>query len=533
MSCGSVAQLKSDAVQPQWLFVVVGLFAALIGSATVESVAAQETSRVASERPLFGIAIRNAALEQRFRRTRNEQKPVAKSLMNSNVTGTQSTVTETRMRIVPDSKSLRFEVLNSGDVVSQTTGFNPQATVDSLGNHHFEVTKPMWFDGSKFLTLPAHGTIQASQTPQRVMSTAGASMPLLGPLTDRVAWNEVLRRTPQINQAVAEDVSRDVLPEIDRIVDADFAALQSQWRTLQEQVKATFPANRVQWAARSGTRTFAVWAQPELGARSAASLPAVPDEARGLTDAEEVVVFVSEDAVGSLVSRYFPGGLKLTDTQLQKIQQARAASTESSPFSFAQVVQLLNDLRSVEASPASLFTLEFAKERPLEIRFVDGDIRVNTTFQIHPAAGASSGWMTTSFNLRGKRLSQNEWTMAIRSVDVGESAQLTSVDPDDDFSLPSDEPLYIPGSNQLDQTEEIPANDVTTVQAGTVWMPIIRNAAESLAEKIPPVKLPLEFDGTALVPESPRFRLGKIDAAGGMLRVALRIVDTPPMISAP
>ena len=166
---------------------------------------AQEPPSTPTATPLFGFAIRNALMEERFHRTRNEQEAVSKLLMNTNVTGSQSTVTETRLRIVPDEKSLRFELLNSGAVTSQTTGFNSQATVDSIGQHHFEITKPLWFDGKTFLTLPAHGTIRASQTPQRVLSTAGATMPLLGPLSDRVAWNEVLRRTPQINQAVAED----------------------------------------------------------------------------------------------------------------------------------------------------------------------------------------------------------------------------------------------------------------------------------------------------------------------------------------
>ncbi len=59
-------------------------------------------------------------------------------------------------------------------------------------------------------------------------------MPLLGPLSDRVAWNEVLRRTPQINQAVAEDVSRDVLPKINRLIDEDFASLQKMSRQRSE-----------------------------------------------------------------------------------------------------------------------------------------------------------------------------------------------------------------------------------------------------------------------------------------------------------
>jgi hypothetical protein len=244
------------------------------------------------------LSIRNDVIERRFKRTRNEQKAVSKLLMNSNVTGSQSTVTETTLRIVPDEKSLRFELQNSGDVTSQTTGFNQQATVESLGNHHFEITKPMWFDGNTFLTLPAYGTIQASQTPQRVVSAAGAAMPLLGPLSDRVAWNVLMRRTPEINRVVAEDVSRDVLPKVNKIVDQDFAKLQEQWKTVQQQVNSTFRKTRLQWHARSTSNSISLWTQDAALTRTTA-VAAVPKEAAKFRETEAVVLFVSEDSVRS------------------------------------------------------------------------------------------------------------------------------------------------------------------------------------------------------------------------------------------
>ena len=239
---------------------------------------AQEPPSTPTATPLFGFAIRNALMEERFHRTRNEQEAVSKLLMNTNVTGSQSTVTETRLRIVPDEKSLRFELLNSGAVTSQTTGFNSQATVDSIGQHHFEITKPLWFDGKTFLTLPAHGTIRASQTPQRVLSTAGATMPLLGPLSDRVAWNEVLRRTPQINQAVAEDVSRDVLPKINRLIDEDFSRLQKDVTLAQRKIDTIFGSTRLHWSSRSTRDVVSVWTVDQSRLRDGA-VAAMPAEA--------------------------------------------------------------------------------------------------------------------------------------------------------------------------------------------------------------------------------------------------------------
>ena len=92
-----------------------------------------------NEQPYFGVAIRKALVEERFSRQRIEQEPVSTSLMNTSVTGMQSTVTETRLRFIPDQNLIRFELLNSGDVTSRTTGINRQAMVDSTGQHHFDV----------------------------------------------------------------------------------------------------------------------------------------------------------------------------------------------------------------------------------------------------------------------------------------------------------------------------------------------------------------------------------------------------------
>lgn len=492
-----------------------------------------------SSRPLFGISLRNAFLERRFSRTRTEEEPVSKSLLGSSVTGTQTTVTKTRLRIVPDPESLKFELLNTGDVTSQTTGFNPQATVDSLGKHHFEVTKPLWFDGSVFLTLPAYGSVQAFQTPQRVFSTAGANMPLLGPLTDNIAWNQVRRRGPEINQVVAEDVSRDVLPRIDRITDADIAKLQRDWQTLQKSIDTAFSGRTLKWAARSGQRSIAVWAHEGQGDAFQSSesqvsesrlLPAVPREAVSSSEEEAAAFFVSEEAVALLVSKYFPRGLKLTDAQLQSLAMP-VGDLEQGGASWSTLQNLLGRIGRLRPAEAQLFTLEFSPDRPLEVRFADGDVRLLATFQIHPKLGASSGWMTTTFNLRGKRLSSDKWTLAVRSVDVGEiPADTPSSLTEADVAL--EIPLIIPAKAEVEDKNVTTPEDVTTVQAGTVWMPIVRNAAESLAEKIPPVRLPIQFDGSDFVPGAPEFRLGKIDSANGMLRVGLRAVEGVPATAA-
>lgn len=500
--------LNSRAATMLTLFVCMGIASsALLG---------QDTAR-----PMFGVAIRNSVLEQRFTRERNEEEPISKVLMNSNVTGSQCTVTETKLRILPDDRSFRFELLNLGNVTSRTTGINREALVESVGRHHFEITKPFWFDGSVFLTLPGYGTIQAFQTPQRVVSAAGAAMPLFGPLSDRVAWNEVMRRQPEINRVVAEDVSRDVLPKIDRITDDDFGKLGRQWKLFQQQTSTLFGRTSLKWAARSTDSVSTIWADADSVAGIQRSSEAVSEAIRWMGTREEIIAFVSEEAVATLLSQYSPTGLKLTDTQLQKLQLPPDGQQSDSLFSPDQFRQRLAEVASADSTVATLFTLEFASENPVQIQFVNGDVRFITTFQVIPKLGPPSGWLRASFNLHGKRLPENNWAVAIRSVDVGSADGAAS-------SLP------IESDSNLSRIFLIPLDDDknkepdgSAAQAGAVWIPIVRSAVTSLAEKIPPVKLPLEFDGSATVPGAPRLRVSRIDSTSGMLRVSLRIVDEP------
>jgi hypothetical protein len=253
----------------------------------------------------------------------------------------------------------------------------------------------------------------------------------------------------------------------------------------------------------------------------------MPAEAGAFRSDESVVAFVSEDSIESLLTQYFPAGLKLTDKQLQKLELPQDGPDAGAAFSSDRLMSIVAALRSAASEEAALFTLELARTNPFQVKFVDGDIRLITTFQIHPKGGAASGWMTTTFNLRGKRLSDDEWTIAIRNVDVGEyGGNLAS-----ESSNEPSEQLIIPTAGEADGEPSVDNADVTTVQAGTVWIPIVRNATQSLAEKIPPVKLPLEFDGAVIVPGAPRFRLAKIDSANGILRVGLKALNSGAIAS--
>lgn len=462
--------------------------------------------------PSFRIELKSSALESRFERRRTEQEPISKSLMNSAVTGSQSTVTETRLKVLPETNPLQFQLINRGSVNSETTGINRRATVQSAGQHNFEIIKPFWFDGDIFLTRTCYGSIQANENPLRVTSAAGARAPLLAPLGDRIAWQRVMRMQPQINQAVAEDVSRDVLPKIDRIIDDDFAELGRSWTKTQRQLAAMVDDPSLVWKAGAGRSSVHIW----VGERKYASqkLATPPDT---LSPKEDLTIGVRDSLVARLLKKSVQGGQRISDQQLLALKESLSELNKGETSSLAGLIEAVSVSKA-----ATVFSLELRPEEPLQVRFVDGDVQVVVHFQIHPTLGSSSGWMSTTFNLRGRRLSDTAWTVDIRSFEVGDEPN-TRTEPATVESPPA---LQIPGDSP-----EPPAAttdpEVTTVQAGTVWLPLVRTAIQSAIDSAEPVEIPLEVSDITNTLGQTRLRLVQVSSVRGELSFSFRLVSPP------
>ena len=497
-----------------------------------------------SQEPLFGIAIRNATLEQRLVRTRTEQEPVATSILNSDVRGQQTTTTETRLRILPNAGAIRFEVVSIGDVSSRTSGVNPQARIDSTGQHHFEITKPFWFNGTSFLTQPGYGTIRASQSPQCVVSAVGAALPFLRPLSDRLAWEQVTRQQGEIDHAVAEDVTRTVLPKVDRTVDDEFAQLGRQLMGLQLQVESALRTSKLSWVARSSETSFFI-----------AAMPQIPGVAEGvaednlfnppslkvsqLANGEEVAFTISDSVATSLLEQYIPGGLVLSDTQVERASKVWNSAGDEK-WTFASLTQLLQAIERNASAEPTAYSIQLTDVHPIAIRFDRGDVCLETSFQILPKDAAPSGWMKTTWRMRGRGVSDDQWAVGLHQVDVGDAENsIANADIHEPERLPSSLELRIPSdttfepnqsSEPVDSSSESGVDEVhvTTVESGTVWRSVVEDATQSLLKQIPVATLPKEVDSPISLPGSPRIHLIRIESAGGVLRAGFRLVDGVP-----
>ena len=365
-------------------------------------------------------------------------------------------------------------------------------------------------------------------------------MPLLRPLSDRVAWEQVTRRQAEINQAVAEDVTRTVLPKVDRIVDEEFASLKRQLAGLQAQVESTLKTSPMSWVARSSETSFSIAAIPQSrGVVESGLFNSLPVNVPQLANGEEVAFTLSDSVATALLEKYVPGGLVLTDTQVEKASKIWNKAGEEK-WSLASLVQLFQEIERHSSAEPTAFSIQLAQVQPIVIRFDRGDVCIETSFQILPKGAAPSGWMTTTWRMRGRGVSDDEWTVALRQVDVGDAADSIPVA---DVQQPDPEPLIpelrIPSDTIFEPTDGIEPveqppgsatdeNQVTTVESGTVWMSIVKDATQSLLKQIPVAPLPKEFDLPTSLPGSPRVRLVRIESADGVLRAAFRLVDRPP-----
>ena len=150
----------------------------------------------------FSMTVRTELLTPFVNRETVESDNVATRVMEADVRGVQTTATSVRLQSLVSSVNARLHIQSTGTVSSNTIGYTRQAQVATLGNHTFDVIKPVFFDGRRFLTKQAYGALQVRQVPQAV-TTVASGMPLLWPIGERMAWNEVYRRMPMSDSIVA------------------------------------------------------------------------------------------------------------------------------------------------------------------------------------------------------------------------------------------------------------------------------------------------------------------------------------------
>lgn len=424
----------------------------------------------------FSLTIRTRLLSQFVDDQRIESNNVATRVMEADVRGVQTTATNIQLQSVDSSDMARLNVVTQGTVNSNTVGYTPQARVATAGNHTFNVTKPIYFDGNRFLTKPAYGGLQVRQTPQAVNSLA-SGVPLFGQLGDQIAWNAVMRRMPASDSIVARRVADDVFPKVNSSVDEKLRDLNIKCRDLKQKLRLVLGNDSVVWKASSSTDSFSTVATNQMVVRSNRETTGRNLQSR-LAEVEVAAVVVSEDSTNHLLNKLPISGMTISDATLQNMIQ-EFQQGEKDP---RRIPGLLKNIDRWKSEPL-LFSLKFADELPLKLLFRDGSLQIQANFQVLPKLGEPSVMQRVTIRLSGKSTGNSEWSLFVKDINA--------------------EPA---SSNEQPDT----------------WTNLISNQAKVLISTIPPSNLPRKIDLRIYDPKLPVLLIHRIQSIGGQLRVSFK-----------
>ncbi|MEZ6127629.1 MAG: hypothetical protein R3C59_03040 [Planctomycetaceae bacterium] len=435
-----------------------------------------ETDQSGVPSPDLVVTVRSDLLSRFVNRQTVESDNVATQVMEANVRGIQTTTTSVLLSTLDSSTSAAFNIVAQGTVASNTVGLTPQARVATLGNHTFNITKPVFFDGQRFTTKAAYGSLQARQFPQSVNSLT-SGFPLLGPIGDTIAWNEVQRRMPTTDAIVVRQVADDVLPKVNSGVDRNLAELNRSWQRSRQFLDELTAPDQIVWSAASTVQSFSTSAtNASITSRSVRSkqLSTRPSEK------ESLVLLLTEEGTNRWLDRRSLAGRTVSDTALQQLIRSFREMREN-PATLAEVLQQLE----TESGEPTLFSVRFADVQPLALRFADGLITVRLKLQILPKVGEPSRMQMIQAGLKGQSANDDMWAIALTQV-----------------------------------TAEVADRN----QTPDMYTNLINNAA--VVGQLPPTTLPRTIDLRHLHPKMPLFRLFRIQSDDGQFRLSLRAIET-------
>ncbi len=432
----------------------------------------------------FSLTVRTDVLNHFVERQTVESNDVATQVMEANVRGVQTTTTSIHLQSVNSNNTARLHILTTGTVSSTTVGLTSQARVATLGNHTFSVTKPVFFDGDRFLTKPAYGSLQARQIPQAVNSVA-SGMPLLGRIGDRIARRAVFRRMPTSNAIVVRQVADDLLPKVNAQVDRQLAELNRKWRDLRQTISQVAGGRQTSWAASTTDNSFSLSASsPSTTQHTATSGPSLTTD---LQDPEVVAVTFSQDSINRWLAAQPLGGLTIPDTTLpQAIQTFQNAKDD--PQAILQLLQ-----RQTESSVEPLiFSLQLADSSPVSLALKEGLLTLQIRFQVVPKQAPASQMHQMRIVLGGQGATDGKWTIALQKI---------SVDPADRNAAPD------------------------------AWTTLIGAQAKQMVDRVPPSELPRSINLRHIDKRIPTVRIHRIQCEGGQLRISFNLDATSQEIT--
>ena len=182
-------------------------------------------SKEATLRGVMILRVSERYLEELFARDIDRHSQVSRVVLGTRATGTAHTQGRADVDTKPDHDDAAFYVRINGSTHSRTVGHNGPAIIHSRTLTTWTCQKIVRFNGEEFVTSPATIESETHITPLG----AGSNLPgIRGRIVSRVATRKARECNSTAERISGRDTDRQVLGDVDRIVDQQIAKLNDR-----------------------------------------------------------------------------------------------------------------------------------------------------------------------------------------------------------------------------------------------------------------------------------------------------------------
>lgn len=245
--------------------------------------------------------------------TRNEPGEVRDFILGANVVGERETTSHAWLNLLPSTDTARGQFVLEGRGNSRTTGYTPQASINTQGSQEFRGTKDVLFDGFKLATRAAVIQARAHNTPVSAQ-TVYSGRPFIGPIADRIAMSVAQRQQSQAEIIARDRVAETVFASFNKEVDKELGNANAELKQLQTRLEdLTLMPSVQRWSSTHAHLQFA----GQFGA-DVPQLEPMPAEAR---QDHAVTIFLHETVLNRAAVRANLNGKVTSDKELKDLSK--------------------------------------------------------------------------------------------------------------------------------------------------------------------------------------------------------------------
>ncbi|MFG0332225.1 MAG: hypothetical protein ACF8TS_02590, partial [Maioricimonas sp. JB049] len=318
------------------------------------------------------IIVSKSLISPLVQRNVSDAGPIRDFILGANVFGEHSTNTSVRLVFVPCPDAALFQIELNGRTNNRTVGVTPQATIHSVGEHDFCLSKKVRFDGRQFMTWSPSATVLPRQQNLFAQTPLGG-IPLIGPVASNFALSEANRRTPIARNIIALRVTDGAAPRFNEEIDQKLAEAN---RGLREIVIPRLQAHDLLPQVSLQTSSNELRVALQLG-QFAAPAPPVTSTVRPA----QITLRLHQTFLNRVFARLPLAGAEVTDADINQ--------------AVAQALALVGGAGTAGADAAekgdtpSLATLRLDEERPLSVRFGNDGFSLVLRSAFKPVIGPS------------------------------------------------------------------------------------------------------------------------------------------------